>query len=989
MQAAQALDSDGKGAEAYSYEALISKPDLTVVELPDSVPMKDGKLDRSAVLAEARENAKSQEHTSNTEKETFVYVPDIGLTVRVAREGIDHGLSRNSEDTALATMKIGELLSHSIAVNELDGRTTKKKETEMSYVLISVAQNKKDPYLVRIVVDKNTRSLSEISTYGLGAVKAKKEGTLFMPEGNVRVEDDSSVSYLRSTISISDLLENVKSLPLANEVFSMDVLEKLGVARSKGTLSDSVRYSMPQEDTGNAESTTKPLPGSISESFTGAQRFSLGEGRADIAVVRMGDLFYLYDYGNERLISEAMDLTALNELLADHARWEATRTKEKEKAPHSGRATERRGMNEETRAIAQLLRENIPAYDEKLARDRTTLRRIYRQATAHGMSIEDALAFTAVAARTGLNIVFDKNRCVSNFGDGGFRYARGFYLSERGTIVINPDAKAELVLIHELDHALRTKYKNGNTFVRVYEKAVKALPAETRKSIVESYEKVPTGLTKEGQYADEANAHYAELALGNMEVVRYLVTDTPSLKQRILAFFKKASADYAGIPKLDRAAKKYLKQFKKEFDALSTKESGSLAVNEAVDDALATVGSGATSTDVDTDTRFALPYDDAIEKLENGTLDTTQNTHLRVLEHTPQIYIDRAGASDREIVMSWDIAYLAMNKNGTIPGNYHGLGAEVMKALPAALEDPLYIVKQKNGRIAAVTKIVVKGKRAVFASIELEAYQTTIQEGETEAKKYNLVVTVTDAKPNYLQNTIFSGEIVHNKNSEDPAHFILRLKSLEKAVPTYDLAGSSDNSITENAEKSNPFGEKSLEKVSDKQFALPLEDLTPAEEQAQEQRQRDIPRKRDAKSKTEKKLKAIFSTKGSYEMLRSVYGLKDLSPKSIHEMCNQIWRGMSSCVSADEKAVLAENTADYILAKLMTEDRSKQNPAADEAKEKLAYLRSGIGKLTFTDADVAELQYAFGKDGMRRIRERQGRAQRGRDRCAFRTGGKR
>ena len=211
------------------------------------------------------------------------------------------------------------------------------------------------------------------------------------------------------------------------------------------------------------------------------------------------------------------------------------------------------------------------------------------------------------------------------------------------------------------------------------------------------------------------------------------------------------------------------------------------------------------NTDVDTDTRFALPYDDAIDKLAEGTLDTTQNTHLKVLEHTPQIYIDKAGASDREIVMSWDIAYLAMNKNGTLSGNYHGLGAEIMKALPAALEDPLYIVKQKNGRIAAVTKNVVKGKRAVFASIELEAYQTTIQEGVTEAKKYNLVLTVTDAKQNYLQNTIFSGEIVHNKNSEDPAHFILRLKSLKKAVPTYDLAGSSNNIIRDIAEKTTPL----------------------------------------------------------------------------------------------------------------------------------------------------------------------------------------
>lgn len=202
-------------------------------------------------------------------------------------------------------------------------------------------------------------------------------------------------------------------------------------------------------------------------------------------------------------------------------------------------------------------------------------------------------------------------------------------------------------------------------------------------------------------------------------------------------------------------------------------------------------------------TRYALPYDDAIDKLANGELDITQNTHLKVLEHTPQIYIDKAGASDREILMSWDVAYLAMNKSGSIPGNYHGLGPDVMKALPAALEDPLYIIKQKNGRIAAVTKIVVKGKRAVFASIELEAYKTTIQEGEPEAKRYNLVVTVTDAKPNYLQNTIFSGEIVYNKNNEDPAHFILRLKSLEKAVPTYDLAGSSTNSIPDSAEKVN------------------------------------------------------------------------------------------------------------------------------------------------------------------------------------------
>ena len=72
-----------------------------------------------------------------------------------------------------------------------------------------------------------------------------------------------------------------------------------------------------------------------------------------------------------------------------------------------------------------------------------------------------------------------------------------------------------------------------------------------------------------------------------------------------------------------------------------------------------------------------------------------------------------------------------------------------------------------------------------------------------------------DTKPNYLQNTIFSGEIVYNKSSEDPAHFILRLKSLEKAVPTYETVGN----YTE--EQYNNFG-----------WARALKEKTPQGERA-------------------------------------------------------------------------------------------------------------------------------------------------------------
>lgn len=193
--------------------------------------------------------------------------------------------------------------------------------------------------------------------------------------------------------------------------------------------------------------------------------------------------------------------------------------------------------------------------------------------------------------------------------------------------------------------------------------------------------------------------------------------------------------------------------------------------------------------------KYSVSYRDAIDQLADGTLDRRTNTHLLVSENTPQVYIDKAGAKDQKIIMGWDIAYLAMNKNGDIPGNYHGLGREVMKNLPKALEDPLFIVKQNNGRVAAVTEIVVKKNRSVVVSVEFDAFKSTIQGGKTASDNYNIIVTAMDAKPNYLQNTILSGNIVHNKNNENPANFILRLKSLNKALPNDDLARSSKTSI--------------------------------------------------------------------------------------------------------------------------------------------------------------------------------------------------
>ncbi len=242
---------DSLGSSAYSYDALTKKQDVSVTMLPYDIPRTaEGKIDRKTIISLGRFNARSQNNERNTPTETYVYVPDIDVDVLIRKDGLEHGLSRD-DDTALATIKIGDLLKNSIAVNELNGRTNGKRSTDMAYVLLSIGENKNSPYLVRTIVDKTTNAVMEISTYGLYAIKAKKEGALFMPEGNEAVGDNRSYPFLRSTISIADLLESVKNEPIANEIFSNDVLEKIGATRTEGTLSPDIRYSFAEPNGGD------------------------------------------------------------------------------------------------------------------------------------------------------------------------------------------------------------------------------------------------------------------------------------------------------------------------------------------------------------------------------------------------------------------------------------------------------------------------------------------------------------------------------------------------------------------------------------------------------------------------------------------------------------------------------------------------------------------------------------------------------------------
>ena len=229
----------------YSYEALVDKGDVSVVTLPAEIPQTaDGKVDKKAILARGKLNARKQKNPNNTDTDTYVRVDDIGLDVLLSKNGMTHGIAR-SQETAFAVMKIGDMLKNSVAVNELNGSTTRK--TEMSYVPLGACRDSENIYAVRSVVSKLKNDVTEIDVYQLSAVKGKKTETpnSALKRGAAVTEQSSLISSGSPVIRIADFLQAVKEIPLINEIFSEDVATKLGVTRYQGTLSEDIRYALP------------------------------------------------------------------------------------------------------------------------------------------------------------------------------------------------------------------------------------------------------------------------------------------------------------------------------------------------------------------------------------------------------------------------------------------------------------------------------------------------------------------------------------------------------------------------------------------------------------------------------------------------------------------------------------------------------------------------------------------------------------------------
>lgn len=345
---------------------------------------------------------------------------------------------------------------------------------------------------------------------------------------------------------------------------------------------------------------TKKIPARINMTSDGIRRFEAnGE---NIAIEKDGDSYTVYDYTN-RAISKPLTKDELNAALKQYARTVSDAKKSTQSADNVSEVSEvaqeqnkaeiiensGETATKETPATdtvadgktesvtskstpktrlaeaASMAKESVKGYDALSERNKAMVRKVIRDGRAKGVSDDVVLVFANVASRSKIDVAWDSTI-----------QENAYYDPHAERIVANPKKQSgDDVLIHELDHALRKTVKGGKVTTKIYERAIKATSEDTYKRIIDKYDLKSRDDMTEAERAeiavDEANAYYAQNALGNKDIVKHLISERPNLKQRILDFFKGSVKDYQKVPKLERQAARYYKQFKKWFDEFAGK----------------------------------------------------------------------------------------------------------------------------------------------------------------------------------------------------------------------------------------------------------------------------------------------------------------------------------------------------------------------------------------------------------------------------------
>ncbi len=313
--------------------------------------------------------------------------------------------------------------------------------------------------------------------------------------------------------------------------------------------------------------TAKELPKRLNMTEDGVVRYSQGDSQ--IAIVKDGDNYRIYDYKSKRL-TKTLTKQEVNKVLGQlNTQQQTVATEIRQQLEQESE------LRKQAAEIDSYARENVADYQKLNAANQSMVRAVIRQGRAAGIAEADVLSYARVSAHSGINIIFNENMCIvgKNTETGENVYSDGYYDAKNNRIVVNPNTKRthEALLLHELDHAIR-KTPDGGTII---EQGVKNMSKEEKEAIINRYRNAGRGGSVE--LIEEINAHYAEGVLTNKNLLEKLCETKPTLKEKILSFFKKSSKTYSDDVKLSKEAQSLYRRYKKLFDEFSARNQGNNA----------------------------------------------------------------------------------------------------------------------------------------------------------------------------------------------------------------------------------------------------------------------------------------------------------------------------------------------------------------------------------------------------------------------------
>lgn len=662
-----------------------------------------------------------------------------------------------------------------------------------------------------------------------------------------------------------------------------------------------------------------------------AHRYS--DGDLNIAISRKGDAYLIYDYNTKKLSRELSEYE-VNEYLSEYRRGkEAYIAEQRAYTERQAEKAKRAELSREVRGKADAtLRENIKGYATSPATLQAQLRKVYHDAVVSGISEADALSYARVSERTGLDMIFSRELCAT--ADGS--YADGYYDPIKNRIVINPETERAhgALLMHELTHAIY--YKDGKLTIA---EGIEKMPAEKKQAIMKKYTKA--GITDSVTLADEMNAHYAEETLRSFGTLEKLCADKPTLKEKILSFFRGAETDYQGDAKLTKAAKQLYAQYKKLFDSFAAKGRGSNAMD------LMPVRANA-DTEGDDGRRYSIQDGKVIVDTDQHIFDgVSREDYGKVVRQYMRQHFRGKEISGAEFTGIGEGEYTASKYSRRQYGQKNGIYDAKMRA-GTELNNMLSISKYIGHEDARHSH--------AYSKNGYDRYSVQFEVGGEEFSGELLVAIDTNNRRIFY-------DVVNIKRAREITSEVAVGKT--DRLTESEITSSID-SIHENSEKVNTLKEKG----DGKRYALPEGESAFDAETADA---KGLPRSMGQVKRTRanNRFERVYSKKAAINVAGKISGIEFLSKKAQAQVVSDIWETLNNCTSMDEKLDAAHTAADSIVTKLLSEAK-EANPAALEAQQKLVQLRTGLHRVSFSETDAAEIIAAEGEEKWKSIRSRWG-----------------